>query len=113
VSDPGSVEVVGPRRVLDFGPLDLPKGHWVFHAPAWATAPLRKLARVRPRLDPAACIGCGQCAEVCPRDVIAPGKPPTFDLDNCIGCLCCAEICPQGAIQPQRSLLARLIGIGY
>ena len=58
-------------------------------------------------------IACGKCAEVCPKEVITPGRPPAFDLDNCIGCLCCAEICPRGIIYPERNWFARWIGIGY
>jgi uncharacterized protein (DUF362 family)/NAD-dependent dihydropyrimidine dehydrogenase PreA subunit len=112
-SDPDSVRVVGDRSVLRFGKLDLPRARWYFRVPTWVGPYVRPLARVRPRVDASACVGCGRCAEVCPKDVIAPGRPPVFDLGNCIGCLCCAEICPQGAIVPQRNLVARLIGMGY
>lgn len=113
ISDPGAARVVGDVRALEFGPLDLPRLHWYYRAPRWAGKPIRKLARVRPSVEAEACIGCGQCVEVCPKNVIARGRPPTIDLSGCIGCLCCAEICPEGAIAPQRSLLARLIGLGY
>jgi formate hydrogenlyase subunit 6/NADH:ubiquinone oxidoreductase subunit I len=67
--------------------------------------------RLRPRLTPAACAGCGRCVEACPQEAITPGRPPRFDLSRCIGCFCCAEICPQGAIQPHSNLIARLIGV--
>jgi uncharacterized protein (DUF362 family)/ferredoxin len=109
VSDPDAVRVVGDQRVLDFGTVHLPGPRWYFRAPAWASAPLRRAARVRPRLTASACIGCGNCAEVCPQEAITPGKPPLFDLDRCIGCLCCAEVCPQGAIEPRWNLIARLV----
>jgi uncharacterized protein (DUF362 family)/NAD-dependent dihydropyrimidine dehydrogenase PreA subunit len=112
VSDPTAVQVVGGHRALSFGKLSLPRARWYLRAPSWVGNLATWAARVRPGLMASACVGCGRCAEVCPRDAIAPGKPPVFDLKGCIGCLCCAEICPQGAIEPRRNLLARLIGLG-
>jgi len=111
VSDLGALQVVGEERALDFGKVSLPRSHWYFRAPAWISAPVHARMRLRPRLSPSACGGCGRCTEVCPREAITPGRPPRFDLDRCIGCFCCAEICPQGAIQPHSNLIARLIGV--
>ena len=111
VSDLDAVQITGDRRALDFGTVSLPKGRWYFHVPSWISAPLRGAIRLRPRLDPSACVGCLACVEVCPREAITPGKPPLFDLDRCIGCFCCAEVCPQGAITPHRNLIARLVGV--
>jgi uncharacterized protein (DUF362 family)/NAD-dependent dihydropyrimidine dehydrogenase PreA subunit len=113
VSDPNLARVVGDADALQFGTLKLPKAYWFLRAPPWVAAPVRRLARVRPRVEASSCIGCGRCVEVCPKDVITAGKPPTFELRDCIGCLCCAEICPRGAIHPRRSLVAQLIGLGY
>ena len=111
VAELDGVRVVGDRRVLDFGPVVHPQTHWYFRAPAWVSAPVHRAIRLRPRLAPSACVGCGQCAEACPRDAITPGQPPRFDLGRCVGCFCCAEVCPQGAIIPHRNLIARLIGV--
>jgi uncharacterized protein (DUF362 family)/NAD-dependent dihydropyrimidine dehydrogenase PreA subunit len=111
VSDLDAVRVVGDRRALDFGTVSLPQAHWYFRVPAWVSAPVHRAMRLRPQLTPSACTGCGRCAEVCPREVITPGQPPSFDLDGCVGCFCCAEICPQGAITPHRNLIARLMGV--
>jgi len=112
-ADPDAVRVEGELQALDFGTVCLPRARWYFRVPAWVGAPLHRAARLRPRLMASACIGCGRCADVCPREAITPGKPPRFDLERCVGCLCCAEVCPQGAIEPQRNLLARLVGIGH
>lgn len=112
--DPARIRVVGDTHVLDFGPVRLPGVHrWLrFPVPRWLAAPLRRATRRRPRItDPASCIGCGQCAEACPREAIAPGKPPRFDLERCIGCMCCAEICPQGILVPQWGRLAKVFGV--
>ncbi len=45
-----------------------------------------------------ACIGCGTCVRVCPRNNIQliDGKP-SFGI-NCIGCLSCVQFCPKAAI---------------
>lgn len=45
-----------------------------------------------------ACIGCGTCEKVCPRNNIRlVGGKPSFG-DNCIGCLSCVQLCPKAAI---------------
>jgi ferredoxin len=107
IADPGLVHVTGDRAALAFGHVELPATHWYFRVPARFSAPLYRAARLRPQVSPSLCAGCGQCAEVCPRQAITPGQPPRFDLERCVGCLCCAEVCPQGAIQAQRSRLVR------
>jgi uncharacterized protein (DUF362 family)/Pyruvate/2-oxoacid:ferredoxin oxidoreductase delta subunit len=111
VDDPGAIQLVGDAAALRFERVKLPRTHWYFRAPSWLTAPIHRSARLQPAVEDLRCMGCGQCAVVCPRDAITPGQPPTFDLDACIGCMCCAEICPQGAIRTRESRLARLIGV--
>ena len=45
------------------------------------------------------CIGCGQCAEICPRKAIKiVDKKVKIDYSKCIKCYCCQEICSYNAI---------------
>ncbi|MBQ0005559.1 MAG: EFR1 family ferrodoxin [Clostridiales bacterium] len=48
--------------------------------------------------DPDKCIGCGQCANLCPRDNIVVEDNSVFFGDHCINCLGCLQYCPQEAI---------------
>ena len=49
-----------------------------------------------------ACIGCGTCEKICPRQNIRlVGGKPRFGTD-CIGCLSCVQFCPKGAINVGR-----------
>lgn len=40
------------------------------------------------------CIGCGECAEVCPQGI---GIDLNVEREKCIGCGACAKVCPKGA----------------
>lgn len=111
-SDPDEVESIGDPSLLDFGKLDLPRSPWYSRVPSWISAPFKPLVRVKPKLDPALCTGCGTCVRACASNVITPGKPVSFDLSRCIGCMCCVEVCPESALTPQPSLLAKLLGLG-
>jgi uncharacterized protein (DUF362 family)/Pyruvate/2-oxoacid:ferredoxin oxidoreductase delta subunit len=111
VGAPDAIRIVGSPEALRFGKVKLPAAHWYFRAPSWISAPVYRSARLRPAVEELRCAGCGQCAVVCPRDAITPGRPPSFDLEACVGCMCCAEICPQGAIRARENWVARLIGM--
>lgn len=49
------------------------------------------------------CVGCGRCAEICPRGAIsvADGRAKVR-YDDCIRCYCCHEMCPARAIELKR-----------
>jgi uncharacterized protein (DUF362 family)/ferredoxin len=56
------------------------------------------------------CVGCGQCAEICPAEAIELGQRKIdFDYDRCIRCYCCQEVCPRDAIQFKKGLIMRLL----
>ena len=44
------------------------------------------------------CIGCGQCARLCPRGNISIVNGRASIGTNCIGCLSCLQYCPKQAI---------------
>ena len=50
-----------------------------------------------------ACIGCGQCVPLCPRNALSlekaeKGRHAVIDKERCIGCYECVTACKQGAI---------------
>ncbi len=50
-------------------------------------------------IDPAACTGCGRCAEVCRfAAVLADDDTYTVDPIACEGCGLCARVCPAAAV---------------
>jgi ferredoxin len=52
------------------------------------------------KLDPALCVGCGMCTEVCPHGVLALNgrKVAIVDRDGCMECGACAGNCPTFAL---------------
>ena len=52
------------------------------------------------RLDQEACVGCGECARVCPHGVFAfdGERARVADPDGCMECGACGLNCPPGAI---------------
>ena len=64
-------------------------------------AGLTEPASLHPSIDPAKCLGCGNCAMVCPEgDIlgIIGGKAELVEPTHCIGHGACAAACPTGAI---------------
>lgn len=54
--------------------------------------------RVKKFAAGSACIGCGTCAQICPRgNIRMEGGKPVFG-ENCMGCLSCVQYCPKSAI---------------
>jgi hypothetical protein len=56
-------------------------------------------ADVKPKVDPAICIGCGKCSRWCqPGAIKVVGERAQIDLSLCQGCGECIVTCPQQAI---------------
>ena len=52
-----------------------------------------------PKMVPAKCIGCGRCAESCPKHLIdMVDRKAVIARKGCISCFCCQEMCPAHAI---------------
>ena len=51
---------------------------------------------------------CPAWYDVCPVDVIQPGKPPVFDSERCQACRACLPACPTGAFTAEDEVQALL-----
>ena len=51
------------------------------------------------QIDPARCIGCQACREVCRTGCISGESPRAIDPAHCIHCGNCADACPVGAVE--------------
>ena len=71
---------------------------------------VRSSLQSRPKPDRKKCIGCKECAKICPAKVITMKNGiPVIDRKACITCFCCQEFCPVGAMKVHRPLIAKLI----
>ena len=74
--------------------------------PGFLRKPIRRLLTPRPEVRKADCIGCGKCAESCPRQVIhIENKKAHIYHAHCIRCFCCQEMCPVKAIDIRKFAL--------
>lgn len=64
----------------------------------------------KPKMEYDICVGCGECARVCPAKAIdmTSGKPK-IDKKKCIRCFCCQELCPKKAVKIKRPLMNRFM----
>ncbi|XMB86093.1 DUF362 domain-containing protein [Mycoplasmatota bacterium WC44] len=71
--------------------------------------PISKLFKRFPNIITKTCIGCSDCANVCPANTIdIIDKKAVINYENCISCFCCHEFCPVKAINVKRKFLKRL-----
>mgnify|MGYP006278813367 CR=1 FL=1 len=69
-----------------------------------------KSLRPKPIFNHDICVGCEDCKNSCPADVIEMiDNKPVVDLDQCIRCFCCQELCPAKAVEIKRPILMKLI----
>ncbi|WP_300298911.1 DUF362 domain-containing protein [Anaerosolibacter sp.] len=71
---------------------------------------LNELIQPKPIFLHDKCVGCRDCAENCPPQVIEmKDRKPNVRLDECIRCFCCQELCPVKAVEIHRPLLMKLL----
>jgi NAD-dependent dihydropyrimidine dehydrogenase PreA subunit len=53
-----------------------------------------------PLIDEEKCIGCGECVDICPSEVLelVNEKAVAVNEEECVGCESCIEVCEQDAI---------------
>ena len=71
---------------------------------------MKAAVQPRPQVKGEDCIGCGECAKVCPaKAIIIVEKKPSIDYKKCIRCFCCQEFCPIGAMKVRRTIVSKLL----
>lgn len=71
---------------------------------------MRRLLKREPVVIKDLCVGCAECARLCPAKAIDMKKRlPVIDRKKCIRCFCCQEFCPKGAMRVHRTLVAKLL----
>ena len=71
---------------------------------------LNSFFSARPVLNKEECVGCSECAKVCPANAIKiKNKKAIINRKKCIKCYCCQEFCPKGAMKVKRTKFAKFI----
>ncbi len=69
----------------------------------------RKVSTPLPKIKKKKCVGCGKCAESCPKKIIKiEQRLAKITYTDCIKCFCCHEMCPYHAIDIKRLSLFNL-----
>ncbi len=97
-------DVLGGRPT---GPLDFRKAKaastdFIDKLPGFLRPAAKKWSTPWPQIGKG-CVGCGKCAESCPKKAIAiEQKKARIDYKSCIRCFCCHEMCPEHVVGVRR-----------
>ncbi len=71
---------------------------------------MKMVLKRRPEVKKDACIGCAECAKLCPaKAIVMKNRLPVIDRKACILCFCCQEFCPKGAMRVHRTAIAKML----
>lgn len=98
---------------FDFKKPDTSSGFLLKKLPSFAGGRIAKLFGAKPKITDK-CVGCGKCAESCPKHTITIEKKhgkkrAVIHRENCIRCYCCQELCPIGAVGVKQNALIKII----
>ncbi len=101
--DPGAVHTVGDPLIPADPAFKLPDSVMKKES-LFSLAGVRRAVWGRsstmPFVNAGKCIGCGKCAEGCPKQIITIANRVAFiPKAGCISCFCCHELCPEKAIE--------------
>ena len=109
------INVVGctDYPTFDFKKPDASAGFILKKLPNIAGGKLAGLFETKPKITDK-CVGCGKCAESCPKHTITiekrhGKKRAVIHRDKCIRCYCCQELCPIGAVGVKQNPLIKII----
>lgn len=104
------IELLGerPEGVLDFKKAKASSTDFIDKLPPFLRPVAKKLGTPWPRVQKSGCVGCGKCAESCPKQAIrmVQGRAK-IDYGACIRCFCCHEMCPRHVVGVRRLGLFR------
>ena len=96
--DAEQIEVVGQMPILSGFRLP-PLGGEAIAGNKEMQAFICARTKLKPKVDPEQCTGCGTCVAQCPAGALSmAGDLPQVDDQAGITCFCCQEMCPEQAL---------------
>ncbi|MBR5295450.1 MAG: DUF362 domain-containing protein, partial [Clostridia bacterium] len=71
---------------------------------------LARFLAPRPKIIKEKCVGCGECAKLCPqKTIVIQNKKAHIKHSECIRCWCCQELCPKKAVETHSHFFLKFI----